>query len=176
MLPKSQITHVTRPGFLAVIALAAILFSAGLAHAAQADAEIEELEDRFAAAVRAKDINGIMANYMHNPSLVVFDLIPPLQYTGWHAYKADWQKVLDGCKDAPTFEISDLTVYGGATYSYGYSIQHFACTGTDGKKIDLMLRVTDGYTNFGGQWLIGHEHVSVPVDLQTGKADFQSKP
>jgi hypothetical protein len=27
-----------------------------------------------------------------------------------------------------------------------------------------------------GKWLIAQEHVSVPVDLSTGKPDFQSKP
>jgi len=28
----------------------------------------------------------------------------------------------------------------------------------------------------GGKWLIFQEHVSVPVDLATGKADLLSKP
>jgi hypothetical protein len=40
----------------------------------------------------------------------------------------------------------------------------------------MILRVTDGYANFGGEWLIAHEHVSVPVDLTTGQAILQSKP
>jgi hypothetical protein len=42
--------------------------------------------------------------------------------------------------------------------------------------MDLILRVTDGYANFKGNWLIAHEHISVPVDLATGKADLRSKP
>ncbi|PYV22614.1 MAG: DUF4440 domain-containing protein, partial [Acidobacteria bacterium] len=28
----------------------------------------------------------------------------------------------------------------------------------------------------GGKWLITHEHVSVPVDFASGKADLSSKP
>jgi hypothetical protein len=40
----------------------------------------------------------------------------------------------------------------------------------------LTVRVTDGYRKINGKWLITQEHVSVPVDLETGKADLTSKP
>ena len=146
------------------------------ASATDAEAVIRTLEAHFAAAVRAKDIDQIMAKYTVSEALVVFDVDPPRQYTSWQAYKEHWQKILAACKDAPTMEISDLEIYGGARYAYSHSIQHFACTNQQGKKLNLILRVTDGYANFDGEWLIAHEHVSVPVDLTTGKADLQSKP
>ncbi len=133
------------------------------------------LEDRLAAGIRAKDIDKIMACYMNSPKLVVFDLIPPRQYTGWEAYKANWQGFLAQCNDSPTWEISDLHIQGGQGYAFSHSIQHAACTTKNGK-MDLILRVTDGYANFKGNWLIAHEHISVPVDLATGKADLRSKP
>ena len=38
------------------------------------------------------------------------------------------------------------------------------------------MRVTDCYRKIDGKWLITHEHVSVPVDLATAKADLASKP
>lgn len=137
---------------------------------------IRALEHNLAEAVKAKDIDKIMANYTVNENLVVFDVMPPRQYTGWQAYKEDWQKFLGGCKDSPTMEISELVIQGGATFAYSHSIQHMACTDQQGKKLDLILRVTDGYANFKGTWLIAHEHISVPVDLATGKADLQSQP
>jgi ketosteroid isomerase-like protein len=46
----------------------------------------------------------------------------------------------------------------------------------DGKKMHLTVRVTDGYKKINGQWLIAHEHVSVPADVLTGNADLTSKP
>jgi ketosteroid isomerase-like protein len=51
-------------------------------------------------------------------------------------------------------------------------------TGTDkqGKKVDLTVRVTDVYQKIRGRWFITHEHVSVSVDLDTGKPDLSSKP
>ena len=163
------------------IALASVALLMVLAWRAQApavadfDQEIRMLEDRLAAAIRAKDIDKIMACYMNSPKLVVFDLIPPRQYTGWDAYKANWEGFLGQCSDSPSWEISDLHVQGGQGFAFSHSIQHIACTTKNGK-MDVILRVTDGYANFGGKWLIAQEHISVPVDLATGKADLQSKP
>jgi len=36
--------------------------------------------------------------------------------------------------------------------------------------------VSDVYRKIHGKWLIVQEHVSVPVDLNTGKPDLLSKP
>jgi hypothetical protein len=49
-------------------------------------------------------------------------------------------------------------------------------TAKDGSKFNLVARVTDAYRKINGKWLIAHEHVSIPVDLTTGKADPTSKP
>ena len=159
-----------------ILALLLVLTCPMEASATDAQGAIRTLEASFAAAVRAKDIDKIMAKYTVSEVLVVFDVNSPRQYTGWQACKEHWQKFLAVCKDAPTMRISELRIYGGAGYAYSHSIQHFACTTQQDKKLDLILRVTDGYANFGGDWLIAHEHVSVPVDLTTGQADLQSKP
>jgi ketosteroid isomerase-like protein len=47
---------------------------------------IATLEYRIVEAIEAKDANSIMANYAKGDSLVVFDVIPPLQYRGREAY------------------------------------------------------------------------------------------
>jgi ketosteroid isomerase-like protein len=49
-------------------------------------------------------------------------------------------------------------------------------TDKEGKQVQLAVRVTDVYRKSQGKWLIIHEHVSVPVDLATGKPDVLSKP
>lgn len=163
------------------IALASVALLVIVAWRAQApavadfDQEIRMLQDRLAAAIRAKDVDKIMACYINSPKLVVFDVIPPRQYTGWDAYKANWEGFLAQCNDSPTSEISDLHVQGGQGFAFSHGILHFACTTKNGK-MDMILRVTDCYANFKGKWLIAHEHISVPVDLATGKADLQSKP
>src|SRR5215469_14296403 len=159
---------------IAVTSVALLVIVAWRAQApalADYDKEIRMVEDRLAAAIRAKDIDKIMDCYINSDRLVVFDVIPPRQYTGWDAYKANWQGFLAQCTDSPTWESSDLHVQGGQGFAYSHSIAHVACSMKNGTKRDDILLVTDCYANFKGKWLIAHEHISVPVDLATGKAD-----
>jgi ketosteroid isomerase-like protein len=69
-----------------------------------------------------------------------------------------------------------MAAAGGATLVYSHSIQRVTGTDVDDRSIDLTMRLTDVYRRINGQWLIEHEHVSVPVDLDTGKPDLASKP
>ena len=59
---------------------------------------------------------------------------------------------------------------------FSHSIQRVRGTDKKGQPVDITVRVTDGYRKIGGNWLIVLEHVSVPVDLATGKPDLSSKP
>ncbi len=140
-------------------------------------ADLKALEDRFMTAWKAKDVNGIMAVYVPDDSLVVFDVVPPRQYIGAQAYRKDWEDTLSMLPGPIEADISDLAIeVGGGDVAYGHSIQHMSAVMKNGKKMDLTVRVTDGYKKVNGQWLIAHEHVSVPVDIMTGKADLSSKP
>jgi uncharacterized protein (TIGR02246 family) len=161
-------------GVAAAILLGALAMAAGTKSDDQA--AIKALEDSLVAAVKAKDVDKIMANYVNSPDFVVFDVIPPRQYTGWDAYKKDWTGFLGQCKDAPTMELSELSVDVDHRLAVGHSIQRIACTDAKGNRIDFTVRATDAYHKSKGKWLIAHEHVSVPVDLATGKADLTSKP
>ncbi len=137
---------------------------------------IAALERRIAKAVEAKDAKAILANYTNSDSLVVFDVIPPLQYRGQDAYLKNWQDALTGCADKPTMEIDDLAIETAGSLAYSRSIQRFACTDPKGNKTAVTLRATDVYRKTGGKWRIVHEHLSVPVDLATAKAELRSKP
>jgi len=143
---------------------------------ADAPAEIRALEDRFVAAFKAKDVDAIMKVYAPDQTLVVFDVVPPRQYVGAAAYRKDWQTFL-GSLDGPiTMELTDLDVVADRNLAYSHSIQHVAGTDKHGKKLNLTVRVTDVYKKAHGRWQIIHEHVSVPVDLDTDKPDLSSKP
>ena len=143
---------------------------------ADAGAEIRALEERFVAAIKAKDLDAIMKVYVPDQTLVVFDVVPPRQYIGAAAYRKDWQTFLDTFEGPITVELTDLGVAADRNLAYSHSIQRVAGTDKQGKKLDLTVRVTDVYKKARGRWLIIHEHVSVPVDLDTGKPDLSSKP
>jgi ketosteroid isomerase-like protein len=117
-----------------------------------------------------------MKSYVPDQSLVVFDIVPPRQYLGADAYRKDWVDFLAAFKGPVKFDITDLAIATEGNLAFSHSIQRVRGTDTKGQPLDLTVRVTDGYRKIGGNWLIVHEHVSVPVDLATGKPDLSSKP
>jgi len=162
--------------FTAAIVLATCMTAMPAQAASRDEAAIRDLESRFATAFNAKDIDAIMKVYVPDESLLVFDVVPPRQYAGAKAYRKDWEGFLALFQGAPKFEVTDLNVVAVGSLGYGHSIQHVSGTDTKGQPIDLTVRVTDVYRKVKGNWLIVHEHVSVPVDLDTGKPDLASKP
>ena len=139
-------------------------------------AEIAALEHHLISSIRTKDLNGVMSVYVPDDSLFVFDVIPPRQYVGASAYREDWKGVLASFNGPINAEISDLRITSSNNLGFGHNIQHITGTDLSGKNIDWTFRVTDCYQKINGKWLIVHEHYSVPVDLQTAKADLASKP
>ena len=140
------------------------------------EAQIRALEDSFAAAVRAKDVDAIMKVYVPDDSLFVFDVTPPRQYVGAAAYRKDWEDLLNDIEGPIKFEITDLAVTVDGNIGYSHSVQTMSGKNKRGDVVDLTVRVTDAYRKIDGHWLVTMEHVSVPVDLATGEPDLRSKP
>ncbi|HEY5088649.1 MAG TPA: nuclear transport factor 2 family protein [Polyangia bacterium] len=159
---------------IAVIVSAASLIPFAAMAAQNDDAQIRALEARFAKAVAAKDIGAVMKVY--SPHVFVFDVVPPRQYVGAVAYREDWKGLFAGFAGPVKMQISDLVVSTDGMVGYGHSIQRVSGVDPKGKPVDLTVRVTDVYRKQAGAWSIVQEHVSVPVDLDTGKADLTSKP
>ena len=140
------------------------------------EAAIRVLEDSFAAAFNAGDIDAMMKNYIQDQSLVVFDVVPPRQHLGADAYRKAWVDFFAHFRGTPKITITDLGVTADGNVGFSHSIQNVTGTDIQGHPVDRTVRVTDGYRKIGGKWLIVLEHISVPVDLKTSKPDFTSKP
>jgi len=134
------------------------------------EAAIRALEDRFVTAFNAGDIDAIMKNYVPDKSFVIFDVVPRKEYRGADTYRKDWEDFFSHFKGTPKITITDLGITADNNIGFSHSIQHITGTDKQGHPVDRTVRVTDGYRKVGGQWLIALEHVSVPVDLSTGKA------
>lgn len=147
-----------------------------LSNVVDAEAAIQALEARFTAAFNAGDVDAMMKNYVPHESLVVFDVVPPRQHLGADAYRKAWMGFFAHFNGTPKITITDLAITVDGTLGFSHSIQHVTGTDTQGRPVDRTVRVTDGYRKVGGDWLIALEHVSVPVDLATGKPDVHSKP
>jgi len=154
-----------------------LLFMASI-NPARADArtDIKTLLDRYIAAVEAKDTDAIMKLYVPDGTLLVFDVTPPRQYIGEAAYRKDWQEFLDSFNGPITVNVTELDIVADRNLAYSHDIERYMGTDMQGKKVDFTVRVTDIYKKINGHWLVVHEHNSFPVDLDTGRADLNSKP
>jgi ketosteroid isomerase-like protein len=138
-------------------------------------AAIRALMDRFAAAFNSGDIEAMMTNYVPDKSLVIFDVVPRKEYRGADAYRKDWVDLFSHFKGKPKIAITDLGITVDGSVGFGYSFQRVTGIDRQGHPVDRTVRVTDGYRKIGNNWLIALEHVSLPVDLKTGKADLTFK-
>ena len=139
-------------------------------------AKIRELYDRWARAFRAKDINTIMSLYAPGDALVAYDIVPPLQYKGQDAYRKDYEEFLAQYDGQIDIEYRDLRIVANNDVAFMYALERISGTLKNGQKSELWVRATSGLRKISGKWLIVHDHISLPVDLDTGKAALSLKP
>ena len=74
------------------------------------------------------------------------------------------------------YEIRDLTIMVGDDVAFAYSLNRISGTTKDGRRNDAWVRFTACFRKFDSNWLIVHDHVSVPVDPPSGKALMNLAP
>jgi uncharacterized protein (TIGR02246 family) len=138
------------------------------------EVRIRNLIEDWAKAVRASDIERIMAIYA--PDVLSFDAIAQLQFKGHEAYRKHWEACIAMCPGPMIFELHDLEIAAGDGIAFGHCLVRCGTTGEDGKERTGWMRGTVCYKNSGGSWLVAHEHFSAPFDPASGKAMLDLKP
>lgn len=138
------------------------------------EAGVRQWLDSFTKAFNARDRNAIMALYA--PDVVAYDVVPPLQYTGSEAYGKDWDTFFAQFKGPLTMEVQDLHIQVSGDLAMMEALEQVSGTMTNGQPMNMWIRDTTGLRKVNGKWLDFHDHVSVPVDLATGKAAMDLKP
>ena len=136
--------------------------------------QIRQLIDNWTKALRVKDIDGLMSHYA--PDVLLFDLAPPLQYRGADAYRKNWEEWLPSFQGPVGYEMRDLTIATGDDVAFCHSLNRISGMRTDGEQTDVWVRATVGFRKIDGKWMITHEHLSVPYDMETFKASLNLKP
>jgi PhnB protein len=123
------------------------------------EAHIRERIESWTAALRAKDIDGVLAHYA--PDAVAFDLAPPLQHRrdAIRNGLAEWFPTWVG---AIGYEVRDLDVTVGDDVAFTRSLNRLSGKRTSGESTDVWLRATVGFRKLEGEWMVVHEHASVP--------------
>jgi ketosteroid isomerase-like protein len=138
------------------------------------EAHIRQRLESWARALRAKDLGGLMSHYTQD--IVVFDLAPPLQYQGAVAYRKNWADWFPSFQGPVGYEIRDLSVTTGADVAFCRSLNRITGTRTSGENTDVWVRATVGLRKIGGEWMINHEHFSVPINMETFAGELDLKP
>ena len=125
------------------------------------EAAIRELVQSWARAVRAKDLDGILAN--HSTDMLMFDVPPPLQSKGIEAYKKTWELFFSWSNDPVVFDIKDMNIIAGSDVAFVAALMRCAGTEKNGERIELEFRLTIGLRRIGDQWMVLHEHHSIPA-------------
>jgi len=122
---------------------------------------IRNLVEDWASAVRRKDLDAILLN--HSPDMLMFDVPPPLESKGLEAYKKTWDLFFSWAHEPVVFDIREMSVTAGDDVAVVTSFIRCAGTEANGMDIDLDFRLTIGLRKMDNQWIITHEHHSIPA-------------
>lgn len=125
------------------------------------EAAIRELVEKWASAVRARDLTGILAS--HSPEIVMFDVPPPLVSKGIDAYRKTWELFFSWADDPVVFDFNEMDVTAGDDVAFVTALMKCAGTETNGERTRLEFRLTIGLRKIGGRWIVMHEHHSIPA-------------
>ena len=136
--------------------------------------EIRALLDSRSDAVRMKDIDRLMSLY--SPHVVYFDVVPGLQFTGSAALKARFLQWFDSADGSIDMEIRDLNILAGGNIGVAYMLNRTSGTLKNGRKVGHWVRATVCCRRSNHRWLIEHEHISLPVNFESGRAAMDLVP
>jgi ketosteroid isomerase-like protein len=61
------------------------------------------------------------------------------------------------------FDFTEMNITAGSDVAFVTALMRCAGTEANGERIELEFRLTIGLRKINGQWLIAHEHHSIPA-------------
>lgn len=109
--------------FALAAALSPLATQSAVPSAASNEVQIKMLLDGWAKAFHDHDIKAIMAMYKPGTEMVAYDVIPPLQYVGYDAYKKDYENFLSQYKGPINIEYRDIHIVTSDTVAYAFGLE-----------------------------------------------------
>ena len=121
--------------------------------------QIRDLIERWATAVHAGDLAGVLAG--HADGIVMFDVPPPEQgVRGISAYRDTWPGFFAWQASGASFDIESLEVTAGADVAFAFALLRCGTPAQFERTPGQRLRLTVGLRKLDGQWTVTHEHHS----------------
>ena len=125
------------------------------------EAEIRALIERWANAVHAGDMDGVLVD--HTEDIVMFDVPPPNEVRGKAGYRDTWPPFFKYQIQGAAFEIVSLDVTAGNDVAFAHALLRCGTDEELKKDPDNRLRLTIGLRKLDGRWAVAHEHHSFPL-------------
>ncbi|MBC7815221.1 MAG: nuclear transport factor 2 family protein [Burkholderiales bacterium] len=136
--------------------------------------EVKALLDSWSEAYRIKDIDRLMSLYA--PDITYFDVVPPLQYSGSDAVRRNFLRWFDSWQSSIGVEIRDRSILVSGDIAFAYLLHRTSGTLKNGREVDYWVRATICCQQSNQQWLITHEHISLPVNPGSWSAALDLVP
>ncbi|MFL5788221.1 MAG: YybH family protein [Flavisolibacter sp.] len=125
-----------------------------------AESKIRELIENWAAAVRIRDIDAIIAH--HSENIVMYDVPEPFESIGLDAYRKTWDLFFKYTKPG-VFDILDLHITADEYVAFSYAKMKCEDKSQSTEYTTLNFRLTIGFKKINNQWFFTHEHHSIPA-------------
>lgn len=136
--------------------------------------ELKVLLHKWQKAVTSGNVNELAELY--TADTVFYDMKMPHLQKGPEAYVSMWQECLNMFELPTRHEVKDMTFVTGEDVAFAYGFARFGGKLKNGPDVDSWIRVSIGYRKENGQWKIAHEHVSVPLNMETMQPAMDLQP
>lgn len=138
------------------------------------ETEVKALLEGWSGATRARDIDRLLSLYATDA--IYFDLVAPLRFTGVSEIRRNFLRWFDTWQSAIGVEIRELNILMSGDVAAAFMLHRTSGTLKDGREVDYWVRATVCSQRSDRGWLIKHEHISVPVDLKSGRVIRDAVP
>jgi uncharacterized protein (TIGR02246 family) len=121
---------------------------------------IRQLVENWANAVRNKDMGAILAH--HTDDIVMFDVPEPFESIGIDAYRKTWDMFFKYTQPG-VFDIQQLKIIADENVAFCIATMKCSDKSDRGDFVPLDFRLTIGLRKINNQWMIIHEHHSIPA-------------
>ena len=141
----------------------------------KSESEIKGLMNKLIEAIKSKNPGALKLIYAQN--VVSFDVQPPLHALGGEAKLKNWDDAFALFQLPINYEIRKLKITSGNDIAFCHCFARLDGKLNNGKTIlGFWVRATLCFQKINGNWLIVHDHVSAPLDFESGRALLDLEP
>lgn len=143
--------------------------------------EVAAKRSAWVEAFESQDVDRMMSFYVED--IYSYDMMAApdgdalaMAFDGTEIWEANWVTFFELFEDDLDVTIDNLTVYQSGDIATVRGLTRLQGTMAGGQYIDMWSRETNVLHRVDGEWLVVHDHVSVPIDFETGQAQMNLTP